>query len=99
VSRLWPAPHPKRTHSRRALLGISATTFLTLCVWMGPDAACWLIGVAAFIALWTALCRRFPTFGYLSGVFFNSFVLGLIGGLFNYRSGYAYRPRTRRRRR
>ena len=79
--------------------GISATTFLMLSIWIGPTAACWLIAIAAIVAGWIWLGHRFPTVGWLTYVFFNSFVLGLIGGLFGYRGGYyyAYRPRTRRR--
>jgi hypothetical protein len=86
---------PKRIRKSKKLLAISAVTFLTLSVWMGPEAACWLIGSAAIVAVWTALCRRFPTVGWFTYVFFNSFVLGLIGGLFGYRGGgyrYTYRP-------
>ena len=49
------------TKRDKALLGISATTFLLLCVWIGPHAACWLIAVAAIITGWVWLCRRFPT--------------------------------------
>jgi hypothetical protein len=36
-----PAPvvGAKRTHSRRVLLGISATTYLALAIWLGPHLA------------------------------------------------------------
>ena len=30
---------PQRTHSRRELLGVKATTFLTLCLWVGKHLA------------------------------------------------------------
>ena len=78
--------------------GLSATTFLMLGIWLGPDRAVFLIVVAAIVALWVQVCRRFPVVARLTYVFFNSFVLGLISGLIGYRSGYVYRPRYRRRR-
>jgi hypothetical protein len=34
------------TSKRERQLGISATTFLVLCIWLGPRVACWLIGIA-----------------------------------------------------
>jgi hypothetical protein len=49
-------------------LGISATTFLTLCIAWGPDRACFVIGLAAIIAMWIAMCRRWPFLGHLTGV-------------------------------
>lgn len=72
--------------------GLSATTFLLLGIWLGPTAACWLVAIAAIVAGWVWLCRRFPTFGWLTYVFFD----GFCGGLFGYRSGIYYRPRRRR---
>ena len=83
---------------RATQIGISATTFLTLCVWIGPNAACWLIAIAAIVTGWVLLAHRLPVVGWLTYVFFNSFVLGLISGLFGYRGGYgyySYRPRYR----
>jgi hypothetical protein len=75
-------------------LGLSATTFLLLGVWLGPHAACWLVAIAAIIAGWIWLARRSPTFGWLTAVFFDDFISGLFGA----RSG-CYYPRARRRRR
>ena len=80
---------------RAAQIGVTATTFLALCIWLGPNAACWLIVIAAFIACWAWLCVRFPFFG----VFTVACISGFVGGLFGYRSGYYYRPYYRRRRR
>jgi hypothetical protein len=90
---------PARTRSSKDLLLVSAVAYLTLALGLGVHFAFYLVALAAVIALWAALCRRFPIVSYLTGVFFNSFLLGLISGLFGYRSGYAYRPRYRRRRR
>jgi hypothetical protein len=91
-------PAPKRIRRSKELLGVSlgvsAVTFLTLCVWIGPHAACWLVAIAAIIAMWVWLCRCFPTFVWLTAEFFD----GFLGGLFGYRSGVYYRPRYRRRR-
>ena len=85
------------TPNDEAQLGLSATTFLTLCIAWGPDRACFAITVVAAIAGWIALARRFPLVGYFTIVFFD----GFLGGLFGYRSGYGYtyRPHARRRRR
>ena len=44
-------------------LGLSATTFLTLCIAWGPNRACFVIAFAAIVAVWVALCRRFPLVG------------------------------------
>lgn len=62
-------------------LGLSATTFLMLCMWLGPDRAVFLLTAVAIAAAWVALCKRFPTVGFLTGAFFN----GLLGGLFGSR--------------
>jgi hypothetical protein len=67
--------------------GLSATTYLLLCISLGPHLAFSLIVVAAIVALWAALCRRFPAVGYFTGVFVVGFIQGLLG----------YRRRTRRR--
>ena len=43
-----PTPtDPKTIRRSKQLLGVSAVTFLTLCVWLGPHVACWLIAIAA----------------------------------------------------
>lgn len=91
-------PVPKRIRRSKELLGVSAVTFLALAIWMGPNAACWVIAIAAVIAGWVWLAGRFPVVGWLTYVFFNSFMVGLIGGLFGYRGGYGYGygPRYRR---
>jgi hypothetical protein len=92
------APMPKRTHSRRVLLGTSATTYLTLCVWLGPTAAFWLTVIGGWTLFWFWLCGRFPVLGW----FTSAFLTGFIGGLFGARGGgygyYSYGPRRRRRR-
>jgi 4-hydroxybenzoate polyprenyltransferase len=87
------------TRKRETQLGVSAVTFLALSVWIGPTAACWLIGLAAIVAVWAALCRRFPVVGTLTEAFFRGFLPGLISGLFGYRGGYGYYRAARRRRR
>jgi hypothetical protein len=89
---------PPRIRRSKDLLGVSATTFLALSIWIGPHAACWLIAIAALVAGWIWLAARFPTVGYLTYVFFYGVVGGLISGLFGYRSGYGYHPRYLRRR-
>jgi hypothetical protein len=66
-------------------LSISATTFLLLCLWLGPQLACWLIAIVAIVAMWIALCRRFPFLGHLTVVFVGGFVSGLVGGRTPYR--------------
>jgi hypothetical protein len=75
------------TRRDETLLGLSATTFLLLGVWIGPHAACWLVATAAILGAWVALCRRFPIVGYFSRVFLGGFLSGLVG----YRSGYRRR--------
>jgi Flp pilus assembly protein TadB len=62
-------PMPKRTHSRKALLGVSAMTYLALCVWLGPKVATSLIIVAALLAAWFWTCRRHPTAAWLTWAF------------------------------
>jgi hypothetical protein len=74
---------------------LSATVYLALCVWLGPTMAFWLTVITAWTLFWFTLCGRFPVLG----VFTSAFLVGFISGLLNYRSGYIYRPRYRRRRR
>ena len=93
------APYPARIRNPKRLLAVSATTFLLLGIWLGPDRAVFLIMIAAIVAAWIWLAARFPTVGDLTYVFFYGFVGGLFSGLFGYRSGYGYHPRYRRRRR
>jgi hypothetical protein len=57
-----------------ALLGISATTFLILCIWLGPHVAFSLIVVSALIAGWVLACRRWP----IVAVFTLGFIRGLL---------------------
>ena len=64
--------------NRAAQLGVSATTFLTLCVWLGPNRACFVIALAAIVAAWVALCRRFPFVGVLTLFFFDVLVSSLL---------------------
>jgi hypothetical protein len=65
--------------------GLSATTFLTLCIAWGPNRACFAIMTVAIGALWIALCRRYPAVGTLTGIFIVSFVQGLFGSRRRYR--------------
>jgi hypothetical protein len=55
--------------------GLSATTFLILCIWLGPRLACSWLTVVAAVALWAAACRRWPILVSLSA----SFLRGLLG--------------------
>ena len=75
--------YPARTHRSAALLAVSATTYLVLGVAFGIHAAFTLVVLAAVVALWVALCRRFPVVGALT----LAFVSGFLGGLFGY-GGY-----------
>jgi hypothetical protein len=56
-------------------IGLSATTFLLLGIWLGPDRACFLIAVAAILTVWFWACRRWP----LVAVFTLGFFRGLLG--------------------
>jgi hypothetical protein len=87
--------YPAHAYRDSALLAVTATTYLVLGVALGVHAAFALVIASAIIALWVVACRRFPVVGWLTYVFFNSFVLGLIDGLFDYRGGYwnCYRRR------
>jgi hypothetical protein len=49
------------TKRDEGLLGVSATTFLILCIWLGPRLACSLIVVVAVVT-WALACRRWPWF-------------------------------------
>jgi hypothetical protein len=73
------------TKRDEALLGVSATTFLLLCLWLGPDRAVFLLAVVAIVAMWIAICRKWPIVGYFTVVFLGGFVSGLIGGRGSYR--------------
>jgi hypothetical protein len=63
------------TKRDEALLGISATTFLILCIWLGPKVAVSLIFVVAIVTLWFLACRRWA----IVAVFTLDFVRGLLG--------------------
>jgi hypothetical protein len=69
--------------------------YLVLAIGLGVHTAFSLIVAAAVIALWIALARRFPAVGWLTTIFFSSFLTGLVGGLFGYGGGY-YGRRYRR---
>ena len=57
-------PAPKRIRRSKELLGVSAVTFLAICIWVGPNAACWFIAIAAIIAVVGGIvCRRFRRSG------------------------------------
>ena len=60
---------------RAAQIGVTATTFLALCVWIGPDRACFLIAIAAILTIWFWLCCRFPTAALIA----TGFIRGLTG--------------------
>ena len=64
-----------RTHSRRILLGVSATTYLTLGIKFGPHVAFLLVVAAALVAGFVWLVRHHPIVAY--GVI--SFIRGLVG--------------------
>jgi hypothetical protein len=64
------------TYSDADRAGISATTFIALCLWMGPDRAVFLLTVVAIGVAWFWLCRRFPLVVWFTA----GFIRGLIGG-------------------
>jgi hypothetical protein len=72
-------------------IGLTATNFLMLCLWIGPNRACFFIAIAAALALWFWLCRRFPLFA----IFSMGFIGGLTGSRGSYRPWFAYRCRRR----
>lgn len=55
--------------------GLSAVTFLVLCIWLGPDRACFLLTVVAIVAGWFWACRRWPIVAYITW----GFIRGLCG--------------------
>ena len=73
---------PKHTHSRRALLGVSATTFLAPGdMKLGPDRAVFLLTVVAVVAGWFFLCPALPDRPAISASPFSADLMsGLIGG-------------------
>jgi hypothetical protein len=91
--------YPAHAYRDSALLAVTATTYLLLGVAFGVHVAFTLVVVSALVALWVAACRRFPVVGWLTYIFFNGFVLGLIGGLFGARGGDYYYGGYRGRRR
>lgn len=90
---------PKRTRNSKALLTVTATTYLVLGLALGIHAAFTLVIAAAVVALWIAACRRFPVVGHYSYVFFYGFVGGLLSGLLGNGAGAAYYRAPRRIRR
>jgi hypothetical protein len=54
---------PSRSPRVAELWGVSATTFLVLCIAFGPHRAVTWIVVAAIAGGFVALCRRFPMVG------------------------------------
>ena len=92
-------PIPQLPVSRRGMKRwwLSATVYLTLCIWLGPTAAFWLTAIGGWTIFWFWLCGRFPVLGR----FTSAFLTGFVGGLFGSRGGYgyySYGPRRRRRR-
>jgi hypothetical protein len=81
------------TKRDEGLIGVSATTFLLLCLWLGPDRAVFPLAGVAIVAGWCLLCRRFPIVGYFTAVFLGGFVSGLFGYRSSYRPGYRSRRR------
>lgn len=85
------------TRRDQQLIGISAVTYLILCLWLGPHGAFYLVLATAIITVWWALCRRFPFVGVMT----IAMLTGFFSGLFGYRSGGCYRSyyvrRNRRR--
>jgi uncharacterized membrane protein YgaE (UPF0421/DUF939 family) len=69
-----------RTATDEQRTGQSAVLFLLLCVRLGPHLAVSLVVVAAIIALWIAVIRRYPAVGRLTGAFLGGFVSGLFSG-------------------
>jgi hypothetical protein len=63
------------TPKRERQLGLSATTFLMLGIWLGPDHAVFLLTVVAILTAWFLACRRWPWFGWFS----INFIRGLFG--------------------
>jgi hypothetical protein len=64
----------QRTHRRKILLGVSATTYLVLVAAFGIHLAFSLVVLTAVIAGWWRLCARFPvvriaTLGFFEGLF------------------------------
>jgi hypothetical protein len=88
---------PKKTHNRKALLAVSAVTYLALALAFGVHAAFTLVALAAVVALWAVACRRFPVVGALTYRFFLGFFGGLTGCRGGY-YGYGYGARRYRRR-
>jgi hypothetical protein len=65
---------PVRIRRSKDLLGVSAVTFLTLCVAWGQNRACFVIAFASVLVGWLALCRRYPTVAWIT--------MGFLRGLF-----------------
>ena len=84
IATIKTARYPARIPSSRRLLAVSAVTYLALAIFVGVHAAFYLVIASALIALWVALCRRFPVVGILT----LAFVSGLLGGLFGYGRGH-----------
>jgi hypothetical protein len=73
------------TVKRRNQLGLSAVTFLVLCVAFGPRLACSLLCCVGLATVWILACRRWPGFAWFSW--------GFVQGLFGIRGGYYGRRR------
>jgi hypothetical protein len=52
--------YPAGIRRSKDLLGVTATTLLMLCIWLGPDRACLFIAIAAVLTIWVLACRRWP---------------------------------------
>ena len=73
-ARKMVAPAPAKPISDEERLGISATTFLAMCIWRGPNRTRFLLMLVAIGTAWWWLCRRFPVVAW--------FTLGVLRGLF-----------------
>jgi hypothetical protein len=62
------------TPKRERQLGLSATTFLILCLWLGPHVTVPLLFVIAIAVVWFLACKRWPLFAV--------FTIGFLRGLF-----------------
>ena len=59
----------------KELLGLSATIYLLLGVWLGPNRALFVVLLAAIGFGWFRLCARYPKVAWIT----LSFVRGLAG--------------------
>lgn len=85
-----------RTHRRKILLGVSATTYLVLVAAFGIHLAFSLVVLAAVVVGWWKLCVRFPLVAWATLGFFEG-LLGKRGGDIGGARETAHPPRPRHR--